>query len=69
MYIHDISILGEENVKEQELNCHEGQHRLAVYINPGTNEVYEVNKYNLKNRCDSRHICFELPIIPVKVGQ
>ena len=28
-------------------------------MNRGTNEIYEVNKYIIKNRCNSIKICFE----------
>ena len=28
-------------------------------MNRGTNEIYEVNKYIFKNRCNSIKICFE----------
>ena len=28
-------------------------------MNPGTNEINEVNKYNLENMCHSIKICFE----------
>ena len=33
--------------------------RRYLYINRGTNEFYELNKYILENRCNSIKICFE----------